>query len=329
VAIEVGNKLQAFQAEFAGNSQGLLSFANSRYGRVYDRERLRARNVEDAWQLVQDFLHLIATKTAFSVRRAGGRCQFIRADAFFRTLQSHFDKKKIPLTTQPGDSEERKEWAAGETLVRCWTATSLCQPLQREWCSLLQQAVRSDDPDLVFVVAKIWATMAVYCVANRKGGKAVKRDVAWPGEGKGHDPAEEHRILHRGARLHEKTLAWWDEACATKEVFRVPGAIAVSKLSKKALYFMTRQAKPDDQAMVYYRFHLYPIGEQPCDHAVCLDTISVVPEEQEFLFPPFSSFQALSKTWFRNGSGGFWIIDVAVAKDNKQVSADVPLCPWL
>lgn len=339
VPVRIANQLQTFQAECARkNTQaGTISFANSRFREVYtDRETLRAKTTEEAWQLVYDFLHLLAGKPGFSLKTFSGRQEFFEkphADRFFRTLQSQFEYDNIPLTSQEGDSEKRKGWAAGETLVRCWTATNLCTPLNREWCSLLQQGVRMNDPDLALVVAKIWATMNLYCVASRKVSDKFQRKIAWPGEGDPRNPAEEHRILHRGARLHQSTMEWWDEACATHEVFRVPGAIAVSKLASKALHFMWNISRPEDQAMVYYRFNLMPIGPQPCDHAVCLDTISLVPEEQEFLFPPFSSFQAVSKRWFsapgEEGQEGYWIIDIAVVKNNKDVSADVPLCPWL
>jgi len=340
VPTRVSNLLQTFQAEIAKNSTqaGAISFASSRFRDVYkDKDTLRMKTPEDAWNLVKTFLHRLSGKPGFSMKSISGRHEFfeeVHAENFYQTLRAQFEADNIPLTSRAGASAEMNGWAAGETLVRCWTATNLCSPLQREFCSLLQQGVRMNDPDLATIVAQIWATMNVYCVANRKDSRdTVKRQIAWPGESVPRNPAEENRVLHRGARIHKTTLGWWNESCLSMEIFRVPGAVAVSKLSSKALHFMWNISKPDDQDMVYYRFHLNPLGTQPCDHAVCLDTVSVVPHEQEFLFPPFSSFQAVSKSWFteqRDGEEyGYWVINIAVVKNNKEVSADVPLCPWL
>jgi len=340
VPIRVSDLLHTFQAEIAKNSiqTGTISFESSHFRVIYqDKETLRAKTPEDAWALVRTFLHGLAGKPGFSVKSMSGRHEFFleaHAENFYQTLRAQFEADNIPLTSRAGDSLEMNGWAAGETLVRCWTATNLCSPLQREFCSLLQQGVRMNDPDLAVIVVQIWATMNVYCVANRKDSRDIfRRQMAWPGESVPRNPAEENRVLHRGARLHKTTLGWWDESCLSMEIFRVPGAVAVSKLSSKALYFMWNISKPDDQDMVYYRFHLNPLGLQPCDHAVCLDTVSVVPHEQEFLFPPFSSFQAVSKSWFteqwKGREYGYWVINIAVVKNNKEVSADVPLCPWL
>lgn len=248
-------------------------------------------------------------------------------DPFIKTMKEDFTHNGLPLTCDrcaPTDKAHQQGWCAAETLVRCWTSTIHCRPLQREWCSLLQAGIRLNDPDLSPIITSIWATMNVYCVANRAQGVSA-RIIAWPGPLEG----EEKLVLHRGGRLHEAALQWWETACLHYDTFRVPGAVAVSKLASKAFTFMHHLSYPDSAPKVYFRFHLEQLRDSPCDHAVCLDAISVLPDEQEFLFPPFSSFQAVSKTWCGSEEEGFWVIIIRVFKNNLTVSEDIPLCPWI
>lgn len=351
--VKVSRKLETFRDECARNNTqaGMMSFADSRFKQVYtDKESLRAKTREEAWDLVNQFLQLLHTKPGFSVKQSGGKgkdgggmgrhmiFEPVHALNFHDNLRSSFHSDGIPLTCEdckPTDKRHKDGWCAGETLVRCWTSTNLSTPLQREFCSLLQAGMRLNDPELAPILARIWATMNVYCVANRKNGGAVGRTIVWPGErhpttGKPPPTGEEKRILHRGGRVHERAMEWWDDAVASMEVFRVPGAIAVSKLAPKALFFMHTLSRPLDQPKVYFRFHLAPNIAAPCDHAVCLDAVSVLPEEQEFLFPPYSSFQAVAKRWYQDKKGeGYWVIDIKVIKNNQEVSDEVGLCPWI
>jgi len=218
-------------------------------------------------------------------------------------------------------------WCAGQTMVALWTSPVHCRPLDREWCSLLQGGLRLNDEDLSPIIARIWATMNVYCCANRKED-ASERIIAWPGP----LPDEEHLVFHRGTRLPDLHHKWWDRACEHSQVFRSTSAIPVSKLAAKAMTFMHKFSRPSEAPKAYFRFYLEEQQDRLCDHAVCLDEVSQVPEEQEFLFPPFSSFQAIEKRWVEDKEEeheGYFVILIRVFKDNMGVSKDVELCPWI
>lgn len=321
------DKLEQFRDELARNSTqaGLTSFADSRYNDLYrDKQQIRAPSREDAWRLVQQFLKAIIRKPGYSTPGIGRAHYFEQrhADRFFEELQQSFKTANLPLTCEqcaPTSKAHKHGWCAGETLVRCWTSNLQCQPLDREWCSLLQAGVRLNDPDLTPIIVQIWASMNVYCVNNREKSSGVPRNIPWPS----------NRVLHRGGRLHEEAMQWWDTACETLEVFRVPGAVPVSKHQSTAFDFMNNYSQPDSAPKAYFRFHLIT-DTNPCDHAVCLDLVSVLPEEQEFLFPPFSGFQAISKTWHQE-EGGYFVIFIKVLKNNQAsaVPKEVPLCPWI
>lgn len=413
VTVRKARQLETFRDECAQKSdKGLVSFKDARFKQYYvNKDQIRAKNREAAWELVKEFLMLLGNKPGFSVPAAGGggdcgsvlvssssgkvdkgkgkdgkseqvgigekqseRAEYlggkkgggkgskggskgsggkkggskgggrhemfeeVHASNFLASLQLQLHKEEEEFESAGCNplnfrhSKDPEGWAAAETLVRLWTSTNLCTPLQREFCSLLQAAMRLNDPELTPVLARIWATMNVFCLSNRKSG--ADRLVVWPGEAhpvtRKPPPAEEElRVLHRGGRLHPVADEWWEDACYSKEVFRVPGAVAVSKLAKKALTFMHRLSRPKDAPKAYFRFHLVPGISQPCDHAVCLDAVSEVPEEQEFLFPPFSAFQAISKEWHEEDGEEYWVINIKVMKNNQEVSDMVPLCPWI
>jgi hypothetical protein len=182
-----------------------------------------------------------------------------------------------------------------------------------------------NDPDLIDIIAAIWATMNTYMVINRQAGAPV-RQIAWPGSFHG----EEYYVFHRGGRLPGLVQNWWNVACRNHDVFRAPMAVPVSKQIRKSLFFMHNMSTPDGEPKAYFRFYLQEkeVGEDyPCKHAVCLDAVSALPNEQEFLFPPFSCFQAMKKVWDERLQ--HYIIEVRVFQDNKLVSEDVKLCPWI
>jgi len=323
------NLLNIREQAAQSGGEGLTTFADSLFKQQYkDKDTSAANTRQEAWDLIFTYLQRIEGKAGFS-KKSSTRTdiwQRHHAAPFLMQLQAEYEEGREKDVDAVGSQANKQQ--AAEVMVRCWTSTERCPILLREWCSLLQAGMRLNDKDLTPILVRIWSTMNVYCVLNRSYDKInmQQRKIAWPGPLEG----EEENIFHRGGRLPSHMAQWWQEACSCLLLCRSPSAVAVSKQQSQAMKFMHEYGYPDPPAAekVYFRFHLRPEGFSIlCQHAVCLDLISVAPAEQEFLFPPFSSFQALSIEWISEEQ--HWIIDVRVIRDNKEVADDVPLCPWL
>lgn len=94
---------------------------------------------------------------------------------------------------------------------------------------------------------------------------------------------------------------------------------------------MNEYSYPTCYDKVHFQFHL-PALTAPCMHVNYIEMWSSEPGEQEFLFPPYSSFKAISIEWISQVeriSQGFWQIDLEVMQDNKALHLeDVVTCPW-
>lgn len=296
-----------------------ISFEDSKYQKYYDKVRLALRTKEAAWDKVWCILLHYCNKGMVSQEDA---------ELFFEWLQ---DDVNASLAQANCVSNDRA--AAALTLVRCWTSAERCPGLNREWCSLLQEVV-SQEEDAVMMnstasaagpLIQIWATMNAYVVGER-GGVKRQNPVAWPSAS---CPGEEQNILHRGGRLHPAYVSWWQQICRDKIPFRVQRAIATSKQAKVAKKFMNEHSYPAHYDKAYWRYHLQDVAddETPCKHVACLESLTSVAGEQEFLFPPWCSFSGMSMTWIVQGS--YWQIDVQVEEDNRARHLDdVATCSW-
>jgi len=207
-------------------------------------------------------------------------------------------------------------------VVYCWTSGESDRS-EREFCSYLQEATRLDLDDCMQAVAQLWRTINLHVVAPRERTKhGLKSQISWP----------QDFLLHRGSRLPEKHLQWFVDAAKEVKIFRNKSAIATTKIKHKAIDFMHEYSYPKDDDSchrAYWVFHLDP--EQKCKHVNCLEGMTLVPEEEEFLFPPYSAFQMKSITWTLT----HWTIEVTVLHDNKSqtdggpVPNFSPLAPWL
>merc|ERR1711963_1136400 len=110
-------------------------------------------------------------------------------------------------------------------------------------------------------------------------------------------------------------------------VYRVPMMIATAFQKSVAIDFMRRSTQgqpPIDRTAVLFLVHLDP--DYRCDHALLIDSISLIPEEAEFLYVAYSGFTVKS---VRMPDDPSWsnpvIIDLKVAPDNAALPAALPL----
>ena len=53
-----------------------------------------------------------------------------------------------------------------------------------------------------------------------------------------------------------------------------------------------------------------------------------LPDEQEYLFAPYSAFTVLSVRWNAGTDASPHVIELLAAADNKEAAEDLPLAPW-
>merc|ERR1711879_575525 len=95
-------------------------------------------------------------------------------------------------------------------------------------------------------------------------------------------------------------------------------ALPTSKRGDRAMEFMLVNSYPHDAPMLYTRFHVSP--KLKCLHINCLEAATLVPNEQEFCLPPFSSFLAKELQLIEDFGTSYWQLDVNVMPDNRAKS---------
>ena len=162
-----------------------------------------------------------------------------------------------------------------------------CSP-QREFCSLLNQALREDDADTVGHAVTCTHAINTFCVARRGG-----IPVPWPSE----------HVLYRGGAMPRCFQSFF----AVGKAYRAPMFIATSVEQDVSVdTFLMRlppaaaSQSPPFQEPVLWRFHLD--GALPpnrrCVHVNFIDrTDGTVHGEDEFLFAPYSTFTVRALEW--------------------------------
>lgn len=241
------------------------------------------------------------------------------ADAFFRTLRTN----AIVAAMQGGGTDEILQ---PEQLmyiaVRLWTSAETLRG--REFCSLLNQALREDNAASIAHAATITHAINTFCVVRRGGNP-----VSWPAE----------HVTYRGGAMPRCHQGFFTGGKA----YRAPMFLATSTDEDVSVHtFLMRlpaasaSQSPPWQEPVLWRFHLN--GSLPenrrCVHVNFIDrTDGTVHGEDEFLYAPYSTFTVRHVEWQAQPTvNGFVLrphrIDVDVASDNLRQPLDLPLAPW-
>ena len=78
---------------------------------------------------------------------------------------------------------------------------------------------------------------------------------------------------------------------------------------------------------VLWRVRIHP--ERKCKHVnLVTKRVPGLPDEQEYLFAPYSVFTVLSATWKVGTKAEPHEIELMAAVDNRGPSEELPLAPW-
>ena len=286
------------------------TLANSAFLRTYSAPATKPRM---HFQLEGAVYGLIT----WHMRRAGLSAS--EADAFYSQIRTN------ALATAMGED------SAAELLqprllmfiaVRFWTSADTFG--SREFCSLLNEALRSDAADAIAHAAAITHALNAFCVSRRSGGSRVR----WPPK----------HLTYRGTAMPRDKREFF----TVGKKYRAPMFVATSFSEKVAVNFLKRLDPPTDhqtpplQEPTLWRFHLdgnLPERER-CMQANFIDrTDGTVRGEDEFLFAPYSVFTVRAVSWHAKPLVNGYVkrrhfIDIDVASDNSSEPDDLPLAPW-
>ena len=181
-----------------------------------------------------------------------------------------------------------------------WTSTLTLQG--REFCSILNQAVRTDVAQLADCTATISRGINKLCVTF--GGAAT----AYPSGD----------VCFRGGGFDRRYRSFF----VPGREFRQPAYLATSFSEDVARRFIVERGGDD---CVLWRVRIDP--ERKCTH-VNLVKKTNVPGEEEYLFAPYSAFTVLSVQWKAGTVAEPHEIELLAAADNKREPEDLPLAPW-
>jgi hypothetical protein len=244
------------------------------------------------------------------------------ADRFFQTLRTNALRAALQQAGEGGADEILRPDQLMYIAVRLWTSTATLRG--REFCSLLNQALREDGADTIGHAATIAHAINTFCVARRGD-----IPIPWPSE----------HVLYRGGALPRCFQSFF----AVGKAYRAPMFVATSADQHVSVHtFLMRlppaaaSQSPPFQEPVLWRFHLD--GALPpnrrCVQVNFIDrTDGTVHDENEFLFAPYSTFTVRALEWSPQPSVNALImkphyIDVNVASDNLEQPLDLPLAPW-
>ncbi|XRB24114.1 SAP domain-containing protein [Pseudoscourfieldia marina] len=235
-----------------------------------------------------------------------------------------FLAKLLRCVHQAAGNDENMEIIA----TKLWTLSDKLDGPKVEFCSILNHAIRTDDPQSLQIVpaTKITCMMQHFLNAERRekcnancwpqGDKAEK--------GKGWSTTE--NTVYRGGGLPDEHGEFFKCMNDLKpRAYRVPMLLATSFDKGVAKGFMDRQ--PESMPKVLWTIKLD--AEDKCKHVNYLEKITNIQGESEFLFSAYSAFTVEEITWSEDPyNGDPHLVTLKAVSDNKKVADDVPCAPW-
>jgi hypothetical protein len=211
---------------------------------------------------------------------------------------------------------------------RMWTSAQRFRGTT-ELCSIINAAIRADDPELLKPAVTVIRGINQLCLARRcgsgfgGGGAAAESpplEVKFPPGG----------TTYRGGLLPNDHLPFY----SVGKQYRVPGFVASSFKEKVAKSFARRayQSAAGKTPAVIFVVQVSPEGEED-DAELCQNanfiTNTLVPGEDEYLFVPYSVFTVTKveispNPNYRNPHR----IYIDASLDSLLEPEDLPLAPW-
>jgi hypothetical protein len=194
-----------------------------------------------------------------------------------------------------------------DAVQRMWTSCTQLGPRGREFSFILNEVVRNDTTGCIGPAASL--TRAInekLCVT--------------PADQEPQPPFPPDYVCVRGGGFDDK----YRDFFARERMFRQPAFLATSFKESTAQTFMERSKM---QAKVKWLIHIDP--DRKCRHVNLVTTRAEgVPDEQEYLFTPYSVFTVRGARWASGTNDDPHVIKLDAAPDNQGPPEDLPLAPW-
>jgi hypothetical protein len=203
----------------------------------------------------------------------------------------------------------------GATAELLWTSSQIFVGMNqhaKEFCSLLNAAIRSDDERLMPPTALLVRAINALCVAGRIGGAGA----AFPTNGR----------TFRGTAFDDAHRNFFVEG----KKYRAPGFVATSFDETTALGFAVRNGLDRGKPAVLWVVHVDPAGEHDptrrCKHVSFVNN-GLAGRENEYLFTAYSVFTVRRVEWSDDATT-LSRIELEAAIDNRDEDESLPLAPW-
>ena len=192
-----------------------------------------------------------------------------------------------------------------------WTSASRFRGMgehEKEFCSLLNKAIRDDDEKLAAPTASLSRGINAMLVEGR-GGEALPFPPGEDGDMVG--------TIYRGGGFDDSLRDFF----TVGKAYRQPAFLATSFLKSKAEFFR-RRAQAAGHPSVLWTIHVDPAGERDltkrCKHVNFVKN-TLVPGEAEYLFAAYSIFTVRAVAWDTLHPDGSRVhrIELDAATDNS------------
>jgi hypothetical protein len=187
---------------------------------------------------------------------------------------------------------------------RLWTSVKMLRG--REFCSIVNDALRDDydTSDMDPTAALTHKINSMLCVTT---GRAAMR----------YPP---NNVCFRGGGFDDRHRRFF----VVGRKFRQPAFLATSSSEEVADRFMHRAIST---AKVKWVIRID--SKRKCAHVnLVVNRVPGLPDEQEYLFTPYSAFTVMSVAWNAGTGVAPHKIELLAAADNKEEPEDLPLAPW-
>ena len=178
----------------------------------------------------------------------------------------------------------------------------------REFCFILNRALRDDDVALADPIGALSRAINLLCVTA--GPSTHPASVA-------HPPND---LCFRGGGFDDRYRGFF----VARRHFRHPMYLATSFSQASADFFMRRSTM---ESKIRWLVRIDPVLK--CNHVnLVTKRVPDLPDEQEYLFAPYSAFIVLSAVWNAGSDKDPHVVQLLASVDNKAEPEDLPLAPW-
>lgn len=199
-----------------------------------------------------------------------------------------------------------------------WTSTNSLED-GREFCSILNLAIRQDNPKYLVHAAVVVAGINI--IRQNLSGRQAMAAVTPTSKSSKFPPGGRS---FRGTGFRDRFKSFF----VVDKKYRVPGFLATSFNERIARSFAARQNSKFPT--VIWNIKVDPRGKDDpihrCKH-VAFVTNTFVKGEGEYLFSPYSTFTVTATKWSEDRKEPH-LIFLDAATDNRQETERLPLAPW-